>query len=403
MSDGTWNLSTQWPIALLPVRLETRFLGTDLCIRVIPDVIHADTHEPELTAAELAAGQRYWTQVAGADTDTAAAAWSALAGQFGTGRASWLARVVRQSVLNKYLPFQPAQRAASWTRAPRARALPTRWQAMGTLGGEVTRAAGSPVIKPLPAGPDPASGGEAVPAWMRDFSAAESAGMGLRLPLTADMQRQGLDLLLVYGVEESGDSAAGAQELSELLDAHYYTDGFGYVPPGTPTTNTGAADSGLDRRSAAYIAAYQVPGTDQPLQDGRSAAGVLAAALGITLTENPNPPAPSLEWQPHIAAAAQALSQTGGGTPEQNWYQAQHAVLVGVGTAAGLAPQAALAQEHIAEAMNRALWPAPATSCPSCWPAAPARTGSALTTPTSSPTTPSCATSTASGSSTRRG
>ncbi len=59
LSDGTWNLSTQWPIALLPVRLETRFLGTDLCIRVIPDVIHADTHEPELTAAELAAGQLY--------------------------------------------------------------------------------------------------------------------------------------------------------------------------------------------------------------------------------------------------------------------------------------------------------------------------------------------------------
>ena len=141
MSDGTWNLSTQWPIALLPVRLETRFLGTDLCIRVIPDVIHADTHEPELTAAELAAGQLYWTEVAGTDTDTAAAAWNALAGQFGTERASWLARVVRQSVLNKDLPFQPAQRAASWTRAPRARALPTRWQAVGTLGGEVTRAA----------------------------------------------------------------------------------------------------------------------------------------------------------------------------------------------------------------------------------------------------------------------
>ncbi len=149
-----------------------------------------------------------------------------------------------------------------------------------------------------------------------------------------------------------------AQELSELLDAHYYTDGFGYVPPGTPTTNTGAAGSGLDRRSAAYIAVHQVPGTDQAAQDDRSAAGVLAA-LGVTLTENPSPPALSLEWQPHIVAAAQALSQTSGGTPEQHWAQAQAAVLGGVEDAAGLAPQAALEEERIAEAMNRAQWPGP--------------------------------------------
>ena len=104
---------------------------------------------------------------------------------------------------------------------------------------------------------------------------------------------------------------------------------------------------------------HQVPGTDQPPQDDRSAAGVLAAALGVTLTENPSPPALSLEWQPHIVAAAQALSQTSGGTPEQHWAQAQAAVLGGVGTAAGLAPQAALEEERIAEAMNRrnGRWP----------------------------------------------
>ena len=49
------------PLVLLPVRIETAFLsnasgGTDLAVRVYPDDIHVDSHEPELTAAELAAG-----------------------------------------------------------------------------------------------------------------------------------------------------------------------------------------------------------------------------------------------------------------------------------------------------------------------------------------------------------
>lgn len=265
MTNGGWTLSTQWPITLFPCRLETRFVDAELLIRVIPDDIHADTHEPELTDAETAAGQSYWQQVSGTDDDgTALAAWRSLASQLGPARAAWVARVVRQSVLNQQVPFQPASRPATWTRVPYASLLPTRWTAVGWLGSERAQVTGIEITGPVPAGPDPSEGGQAMPLWMQffgpaeDVGTAENIGMGLRLPLTADMQQNGLDLLLVYGVDESGDASAGAQALSELFDAHFYSDGFSYMAPGTPTTNTGDVSSGLDQRAQAYTDGYRV-------------------------------------------------------------------------------------------------------------------------------------------------
>ena len=365
MTNGGWTLSTQWPITLFPCRLETRFVDAELLIRVIPDDIHADTHEPELTDAETAAGQSYWQQVSGTDDDgTALAAWRSLASQLGPARAAWVARVVRQSVLNQQVPFQPASRPATWTRVPYASLLPTRWTAVGWLGSERAQVTGIEITGPVPAGPDPSEGGQAMPLWMQffgpaeDVGTAENIGMGLRLPLTADMQQNGLDLLLVYGVDESGDASAGAQALSELFDAHFYSDGFSYMAPGTPTTNTGDVSSGLDQRAQAYTDGYRVQAGDQPATGPQTSAGMLTAALGISPMENADPHAPSLEWQPHIAAAAEALAQAGGSDSTQNWLQAQAAVLGGVATAAGLAANGALTEEATAAAMTSALWAA---------------------------------------------
>src|SRR3954467_15479112 len=79
-------LPSDRPLLLLPVRLETRFAevpgtGTELRVRVFPDTVHLDSHEPDLTAGEQDWGRHYWAQDwrAGADEDARAAAWQQLA------------------------------------------------------------------------------------------------------------------------------------------------------------------------------------------------------------------------------------------------------------------------------------------------------------------------------------
>ena len=81
------------PLVLLPVRLETRFFGQELRIRVFPDKIHVDTHEPELTADEVEWGKHFHTLLWNATTEEARKnAWQQLADRYGAERASWIVR-----------------------------------------------------------------------------------------------------------------------------------------------------------------------------------------------------------------------------------------------------------------------------------------------------------------------
>lgn len=276
---ATWRLAATVPIALLPVRIETRFRGAELHIRVFPDAVHIDTHEPAVTPDECAAGKRYWEAVydpAGAATGELRA-WQQLAELLGSERAAWVARTMRPTiVLGHRLVFpDPPRRDSTWTRPPLARGLPTCWRAIGWAGSEVARAEGKPVRCPLPLGPGP-SGGNAMPAWLASFEAALDAGMAMVLQLTGALAK-GLDRLVVYGVDETATAQAGAAELVQLLDAHHATHGLAYLRPGTPTNNTEAASSGHARGSADYIAQYRV-GRTSPVEPALRLSRMLTGA-----------------------------------------------------------------------------------------------------------------------------
>src|SRR5215207_8408517 len=112
------KLDPALPLALLPLRLEVRWwrpsVPPELRVRIFPDLLHADGHQPELTAVEQELGRAFWvrcwragpdplllaapapdgpTPVTGSAGRDAAFAW--LAGQLGPWRAAWVASQMR--------------------------------------------------------------------------------------------------------------------------------------------------------------------------------------------------------------------------------------------------------------------------------------------------------------------
>jgi hypothetical protein len=265
--------ATDVPLLLLPVRLETRFVGTELWIRIFPDDAHVSAHDPLLSAGEITAGRRYYDDTAGGSPD---AALRALQTAVGGPRAAWV--VAQLAPYGQWIqagrtgvPPVPAPRTREL--APRAVALPERFFARGYLGGDlVIDAQGAAVVDGPAVAPIARDGGgpfDAASAWLFDFARAVAQGLALKAPLgprADEIRASGLTRLVVFGTR--GDAAgAGAAQLAALLDAHRYGRGLAFMAPGTPTNLVGAAP------------VVPVGPPASPASDDRGAR--LAAALGL--------------------------------------------------------------------------------------------------------------------------
>jgi hypothetical protein len=263
------------PLVLFPVRLETRFElrpdGTfDLLVRLYPDAIHEDAHEPALTPDEAAWRAEYLAAtVPGATPETQREAWRRLATRVGSARASWLADGAPS-----------ATRSGKWTRPPHTEVLPDRWMVVARFKDPARpplRAAGELVPRPLAMGPGPGSDGLRAMGWTMDFEAAVAVGMALRIPgITRADATAGLDLL-AYGVRGTETAADSERRLEALLAAHRYSHGLGLLAQGTPTNNNTETRSPWTRSDDADVAWALRTRPPRSIDDARG----VEAALGL--------------------------------------------------------------------------------------------------------------------------
>ena len=309
------------PLVLFPVRLETRFFqladgNSELRVRVYPDTIHIDTHEPPLTPEEVTWGQHFWNQtwLAGknnADEERRKAVWRQLAERFGPTRAAWVAYslspqnpeedrpqdpIAEDGALPKPLLFPtPPTQPEPWMRAPFTQVLPDFWILLGYKSGQlIVNVKGNPIREPLATGPNPSPtvtideiGIDAGIKWMVEFKDAEETGMGIRARLSKEQATAGFDFLLVLGIRDFPvDAPDPAKRLAELFIAHHYTGGLSFIPPGTPSNNTAETPSGFSSGDTGYEISYEAERISHALSpDDGSNFDKLNRALGLTAVD----------------------------------------------------------------------------------------------------------------------
>jgi hypothetical protein len=129
-------LSDAHPLLLLPVRLETRFFGAELKVRIYPDQIHLDEHKAGLTADERRLGETFWRhRLKGATEEDRAAATAWLVSRIPARRAAWVARTTRPTIKTDGSLVFPRAKIRSSEDPAVAHALPARWAVVGWVEG----------------------------------------------------------------------------------------------------------------------------------------------------------------------------------------------------------------------------------------------------------------------------
>src|SRR5690606_25518942 len=214
------------PVLLLPVRLETRFVGTKLLVRIFPEPIAIESLQRELTVAELEHSRSAREELARSDGDHQAA-WRELVATFGARRAAWILRRAAE-----YERDEAEPRPTDGARPAITRILPDHFvvTAVPSLAGSTDQpysVTGAPITTDFPIHPlarGQAAIGRSSSAWLSSFDRAQALGMAVTIELRAEHCKgarvhPGLIMTRVTAVGmRTGSAATGQRVFEELLE-----------------------------------------------------------------------------------------------------------------------------------------------------------------------------------------
>jgi hypothetical protein len=325
--DDVGRLPATEPIVLFPVRLETRFDGGVLKVRVFPDEVFLNTHETALTVAEYDAARNYYEKL-NDGSQTEAALWRDLIARFGVQRSAYILRqmlpvfgagglsqsssyslssstcggtLIGGNNEDLFFPQDVQFRSSTWTR-PGEGVLPDRWLVVTYHGGQSRVTLGNRIVEPLAMTADPKlRDGDLTQIdgttykiderirWTIDFDRAVEIGMGIQVQLQGSEGVDGFDRVIVVGVKSSLGWLETSRLLEQLIDAHHYTRGVALLRQGTPTNNTEGHPTPYPPRENAGVDSFVIERQHAPLDrqyshhcmPERSNGNQLAMALGV--------------------------------------------------------------------------------------------------------------------------
>ncbi|WP_026967795.1 hypothetical protein [Algoriphagus terrigena] len=314
----TKELNGNLPIMMLPVRIETRFVNAssgaqELWIRIFPDDIHTDTHEPLLTKNEVEAGELYWEKRAGLHSfppgeeaeSEKKLAWDKLkAVSVNPQRAIWIAKATKPlNWLQTDVPPPPTLdfpkhsvfKEQAWTRAARTQALPDRFVVTIFANGKaVHEQVGHVIPDTVFLGPDPFSSEQAFTkkedeivfqeeiAWLQNFEKAVAKGLGMKVSLKPNMflANGSIERITVLGLLHSSDPESSKKTVEGLFESHRFSSkGLSFLPQGTPTNNSETETSGFSREDDQLVKGYYEESASTP--NPQSDLDLFAQSLGI--------------------------------------------------------------------------------------------------------------------------
>ena len=296
----------------------------ELIVRIYPDDLYIQNHEPAFTESEFSAGKTFWQKMWDAEREFRrnagnegagklrrehqVAAWKALRAETLSHRASWVAVKLRPDGYPDGFAGDmstiPADKfpavdlkSESWTIPPSTALLPEALMVRIEFNGvdlPAREAHGNPIPDFLQLGFDPDETEEPLDntkhgvielpqsiRWLTDVEEAEKCGMALRFPLSEIEMSVGISKIIVTGVKASAATAEGSQLFSSLINSHRFRpDGFSFLSQGTSTNNIPGQPSGFTQAGLSDEESFDLEFSNitiDPASDGQR----FASALGL--------------------------------------------------------------------------------------------------------------------------
>ena len=90
------------PVLLLPLKIETRFVDSELWIRVFPDEVFLEQHNPFLSNQELEDAKAF-KGITVVEVEAKKKAWRQLVSKYGAYRAAWMAHIPKEALTGEQI------------------------------------------------------------------------------------------------------------------------------------------------------------------------------------------------------------------------------------------------------------------------------------------------------------